>query len=104
MEKDDEQHSKELAEQGWRFRLYVAGRTPKCLRAIENLEKFCKEYLIQGYTVEVIDLLESPALAKEDQIIAIPTLVRRYPEPLRKLVGDLSNTERMLHGFDMKPK
>jgi circadian clock protein KaiB len=88
----------------WSLRLYVAGRTPKCIAALENLKRFCEEHMAGRYEIEVIDLLENPRLAKDHQIIAIPTLVRRLPEPLRKIIGDLSHTERMLVGFDLKSK
>ena len=86
----------------WQLRLYVAGRSPKCVAALENLRRFCEEQMPGRYEIEVIDLLENPRLAKDDQIVAIPTLVRRLPEPLRKMIGDLSNTERMLVGLDLK--
>ncbi len=84
-------------EQGekWCLRLYVAGRTPRCITALRNLERFCEEQLAGRYEIEVVDLLENPYLAKDDQIIAIPTLVRRRPEPLRKIIGNLSDTDRM---------
>src|SRR5215218_2340013 len=85
------------------LRLYVAGQTPKCVAAIRNLNKFCEEHLAGKYRIEVIDLLENPRLARDDQILAIPTLVRKLPEPLRKIVGDLSNTEKMMVGFDLRP-
>ena len=88
----------------WRLRLYVAGRTPKCVSAYENLQRFCEEHMAGRYEIEVVDLLENPRLAKDDQIIAIPTLVRHVPEPLRKIIGDLSDAERMLVGFDLKSK
>ncbi|MBA2116310.1 Circadian clock protein KaiB [Planctomycetes bacterium FF15] len=88
----------------WRLRLYVAGRTPKCVNAFDNLKRFCEEHMAGRYEIEVIDLLENPRLAKDDQIIAIPTLVRKLPEPLRKIIGDLSDAERMLVGFDIKSK
>ncbi len=87
----------------WNLRLYVAGQTVKCVAAVRNLNKFCEEHLAGRYHIEVIDLLENPRLARDDQILAIPTLVRKLPEPLRKVVGDLSNTERMLVGFDLRP-
>ena len=86
----------------WRLRLYVAGRSPKCVAALDNLRKFCEERMPGQYEIEVIDLLDNPRLAKDDQIVAIPTLVRKLPEPLRKIIGDLSNTERMLVGLDLK--
>lgn len=85
----------------WQLRLYVAGQTPKSLAAFANLKKICEEHLKGKYTIEVIDLLENPQLAKGDQILAIPTLVRELPEPLRKIIGDLSNTERVLVGLDL---
>jgi circadian clock protein KaiB len=86
----------------WRLRLYVAGQTPKCLAAFSNLRKICEEHLRGQYEIEVIDLLETPALAKGDQILAIPTLVRKLPAPVRKIIGDLSNTERVLVGLDIR--
>jgi circadian clock protein KaiB len=88
----------------WDLRLYVAGRTPKCVAALNNLEKFCEEYMPGRYTIEVVDLLENPRLARGDQIVAIPTLVRKLPEPMRKIIGDLSNSERVLVGLDLKPR
>ncbi len=88
----------------WRLLLYVAGRSPKCITALENLRRFCEEHMAGRYEIEVVDLLENPRLAKDDQIFAIPTLVRKLPEPLRRIIGDLSNTERMLVGLDLKSK
>jgi len=87
----------------WELRLYVAGQTPKSLTAFANLKKICEEHLEGKYTIEVIDLLKNPALAKGDQILALPTLVRKLPEPVRKIIGDLSNTERVLVGLDLRP-
>jgi circadian clock protein KaiB len=87
----------------WNLRLYVAGQSAKCLAAVRNLNAFCEAHLAGRYRIEVIDLLENPKLARDDQILAIPTLVRKLPEPLRKIVGDLSNSERMLVGFDLRP-
>lgn len=87
----------------WNLRLYVAGHSAKCLAAVRNLNSFCETHLAGRYRIEVVDLLENPRLARDDQILAIPTLVRKLPEPLRKVVGDLSNEERMLVGFDLKP-
>ncbi len=87
----------------WQLRLYVAGQTPKSLAAFANLKKICEEHLSGKYRIEVIDLLENPTLAKGDQIFAIPTLVRKLPEPVRKIIGDLSNTERVLVGLDIRP-
>jgi circadian clock protein KaiB len=88
----------------WDLRLYVAGQTPKSLTAFENLKKICDEHLAGQYQIEVIDLLEQPQLARGDQIIALPTLVRKLPEPIRKIIGDLSNTERVLVGLDLRPR
>lgn len=86
----------------WNLRLYVAGQSSKCNAAVRNLNRFCEEHLAGHYRIEVVDLLENPRLARDDQILAIPTLVRKVPEPLRRIVGDLSNTERMLVGFDLQ--
>jgi circadian clock protein KaiB len=88
----------------WTLRLYVAGQTAKSMTAFANLQTICKEHLAGHYRIEVIDLLEQPQLAQGDQILAIPTLVRRLPEPMRKLIGDLSNTERVLIGLDLLPR
>jgi circadian clock protein KaiB len=85
----------------WTLRLYIAGRTPRAAAALANLTKLCEEQLADRYHLEVIDLLEQPHLAREDQIVAIPTLVRRLPPPIRKMIGDLSNRERILVGLDM---
>ena len=87
----------------WNLRLYIAGQSSKCLAAVRNLNSFCEKHLANRYKIEIIDLLENPRLARDHQILAIPTLVRKLPEPLRKVVGDLSNTERMIVGFDLKP-
>jgi circadian clock protein KaiB len=87
----------------WTLRLYVAGQSSKCVAAVRNLKRFCDENLAGRYRIEVIDLLENPRLARDDQIVAIPTLVRKLPVPLRRIVGDLSNTERMLVGLDLLP-
>jgi circadian clock protein KaiB len=86
------------------LRLYVAGQTPKSMTALANLKKLCEEHLAGKYTIEVIDLLKQPQLARGDQILAIPTLVRRLPSPIRKIIGDLSNTERVLVGLDVRPR
>jgi len=88
----------------WTLRLYVAGQTPKSLAAFDNLKRLCEERLKGHYSIEVIDLLKNPRLAKDDQILAIPTLVRRLPLPVRRIIGDLSNTERVLVGLDLRPK
>jgi circadian clock protein KaiB len=87
----------------WRLRLYVAGQTPNSLRACANLKSLCEEHLAGRYQIEIVDLLENPKLAAGDQIVAIPTLVRRLPPPMRKIIGDLSNTERALVGLELKP-
>jgi circadian clock protein KaiB len=87
----------------WQLRLYVAGQTPKSLTAFSNLKRICEEYLAGEYSVELVDLLREPRLAQGDQILAVPTLVRRLPEPARKIIGDLSNTERVLVGLDLRP-
>jgi circadian clock protein KaiB len=89
--------------QTWELRLYVAGQTPKSLAAFANLKRICEEHLVGQYQIEVIDLMQNPHLAREDQILAIPTLVRKLPEPLRKIIGDLSNKERVLVGLDVRP-
>ena len=86
----------------WKLRLYVAGQTPKSLLAFTNLKRLCEERLQGRYTIEVIDLLKTPQLAEDDQILALPTLVRKLPEPIRKIIGDLSNTERVLVGLDLR--
>ena len=85
----------------WELRLYVAGQTPKSLRAIENLKRMCEEHLPERHSIEVVDLMLNPALAKEHQILAIPTLVRKLPDPIRRIIGDLSNTERVLIGLEL---
>jgi len=87
----------------WELRLYVAGQTPKSLTAFANLKKICEEHLAGKYRIEIIDLVENPQLARGDQILAIPTLVRKLPEPVRKIIGDLSNTDRVLVGLDLVP-
>ena len=91
------------AAEHWTLRLYVAGQTPKSQVAFANLKRFCEDHLKGRYTIEVIDLVETPRLARDDQILAIPTLVRRLPKPIRKIIGDLSNTERVLVGLNMVP-
>ena len=89
-------------EEIWNLRLYVAGHTRKSLTAVANLKKICEEHLVGKYRVEIIDLLKNPQLAKGDQIIAIPTLVKKLPEPLRKIIGDMADTERVLVGLDIR--
>jgi circadian clock protein KaiB len=88
----------------WELRLYVAGQTDKSIRAIHNLTRICKEHLEGRYSIEVIDLLQRPQLAAGDQILAVPTLVRRLPEPIKKIIGDLSSEERVLVGLDVRPQ
>jgi circadian clock protein KaiB len=88
----------------WNLRLYVAGQTPRSLTAFKNLKDICEEYLKGKYQIEVIDLMDNPTLARGDQILAIPTLVRKLPQPIRKIIGDLSNTERVLVGLDIQPR
>lgn len=87
----------------WNLRLYVAGQTPKSLAAFAHLKQICEEYLEGKYHIEVIDLIENPQLARGDQILAVPTLVRKLPEPMKKIIGDLSNKERVLVGMDIRP-
>jgi circadian clock protein KaiB len=87
----------------WDLRLYVAGQSNKSLTALANLKKLCEEYLAGRYQIEVIDLLQTPQLAAGDQILAIPTLVRKLPAPIKKIIGDLSNQERALVGLDLRP-
>ena len=87
---------------GWQLRLYVAGQTPKSLTAFANLKQICEDHLKGQYSIEVIDLIERPLLSRGDQIVAIPTLVRKLPVPVRKIIGDLSDTERVLVGLDLR--
>ncbi|HEY9639218.1 MAG TPA: circadian clock KaiB family protein [Coleofasciculaceae cyanobacterium] len=91
------------AAEQWELRLYVAGQTPKSVAAFANLKKLCEEHLHDQYRIEVIDLLQNPELAKQDRILAIPTLVRKLPPPLRQIIGDLSNQEKVLLGLDIRP-
>jgi circadian clock protein KaiB len=90
-------------EDKWELRLYIAGNTPKSIAALNNLKKYCEEHLCDRYELEVIDLLTHPQLAAGDQILAIPTLVRKVPVPVRKIIGDLSNEEKVLVGLDLRP-
>ena len=90
-------------EERWELRLYVAGQTPKSILALRNITKYCKEHLGDRYSIEIIDLLRTPQLAEGDQIFAIPTLVRKFPEPIRKIIGDLSNEEKVLVGLNIRP-
>ena len=90
-------------EQTWELKLYVAGKTPKSITALRNLKKYCEEHLEGRYKIEVIDLLKKPQLAEGDQIFAVPTLVRKVPVPIRKIIGDLSNEEKVLVGLNIVP-
>ncbi len=96
-------HTSSQDQEVWELRLYVAGRSPRSLLAFSNLKRMCEEHVPGRYRIEVIDLVEHPQLAAGDQIVAIPTLVRRLPEPLRRIVGDLRNTERTLVGLQLRP-
>jgi circadian clock protein KaiB len=93
-----------MVDQEFELRLYVAGQTPKAIRAFANLRKICDEHLAGRYRIEIIDLLEDPKLGRGDQILAVPTLVRRLPQPIKKIIGDLSNTERVLVGLDLRSR
>ena len=88
----------------WELRLYVAGQTPRSVAAFHNIEQLCEEHLAGRYHIEVIDLMKNPQLAQSDQILAVPTLVRKSPTPVRKIIGNLSNTERVLAGLDLLPR
>ena len=90
-------------DQTWELRLYIAGQTPKSILALTNITNYCEEHLDGRYSIEVIDLLKNPQLAEGDQIFAIPTLVRKLPEPIRKIIGDLSNKEKVLVGLNVRP-
>ena len=94
---------KEKGKETYELRLYVAGQTPKSLAALANLRKICEENLDCKYHIEVIDLMENPQLARGDQIVAVPTLVRKLPPPMKKIIGDLSNEEKVLVGLDIRP-
>ena len=96
--------SKAGNEEKWELRLYTAGQTPKSLAAFRNLKKVCEEHLPGKYEIEVVDLLANPRLAKDHQIVAIPTLVRKLPNPIRKIIGDLSDVERTLVGLELRQK
>ncbi|MDD4108044.1 MAG: circadian clock protein KaiB [Prolixibacteraceae bacterium] len=102
-DKRTKEKPKKAVNDQWVLRLYVAGQTPKALTAFANLEKICEEQLKGKYSIEVIDLLKNPQLGAADQIFALPTLVRKLPVPVRKIIGDLSNTERVLIGLDLLP-
>jgi circadian clock protein KaiB len=96
------QRTPSSAANAYSLRLYVAGQTPKSVLALKNLKDICEQHLLGRYEIEVVDLLENPQLARGDQILAVPTLVRRLPEPIKKIIGDLSNTERVLVGLDLR--
>ena len=102
MEKPKRRSQSKRPEKTWELRLYVAGQTPKSMAAFANLKKICEEHLAGQYNIEVIDLIKKPQLASGDQILAIPTLVRKLPEPIRKIIGDLSDTERVLVGLNLR--
>jgi circadian clock protein KaiB len=87
----------------WHLLLYIAGQTPKSIKALNNIKKYAEEHLKDKYSIEIIDLLVNPTLAEDDQILAVPTLVRKLPEPIRKIIGDLSNEEKVLVGLNIKP-
>ncbi len=99
---DFQENNEPLESEIWQLRLYVAGQTPKSMTAFANLKKICEEYLNGQYQIEIIDLLENPYLAKQDQIVALPTLVRKLPPPLKKIIGDLSNKEKILVGLNLQ--
>jgi len=98
------EESQAALEERWTLRLYVAGQTPRSATAFDNLKRICEERLKGHYNIEVVDLLKNPRLAKDDQILAIPTVVRRLPVPVRRIIGDLSNAERVLVGLDLRRK
>jgi circadian clock protein KaiB len=100
----DMTNEKDHEEKKWDLRLYVAGQTNKSIAALNNLKRICEEHMKGRYHIEIIDLLKQPQLARGDQIIAVPTLVRKLPEPVRKIIGDLSNEERVLVGLDLRPR
>jgi len=100
---NDAQAANSDAVESWDLRLYVAGQTPKSIAAFNNLKRLCEEHLRGRYKIEVIDLIKNPKLARDDQIVAIPTLVRKLPDPIRKIIGDLSDTERTLVGLQLRP-
>lgn len=97
------QQTTETTLEPWRLRLYVAGESPKSLEAFANLKRLCEDHLADRYEIEVVDLLENPRLARGDEIVAIPTLVRQLPAPMRKIIGDLSDTDRVLVGLQLRP-
>ena len=102
--KQEEKHAAADAAETWYLRLYVAGETPRAAAALANLKKLCEEHLAGRYQIEVVDLLKNPRLAAGDQILAVPTLVRRLPPPMKKIIGDLSSEERVLVGLDLRQR
>lgn len=98
------QKTRKSGKKQWELRLYIAGQTPRSVAAFANLKKICEEHLEGRYHIEVIDLIERPLLARGDQIVAVPTLVRKLPEPVRKIIGDLSNIQRVLIGLDLRER
>jgi circadian clock protein KaiB len=99
----NKRNSSVVSGENWELRLYVAGQTARSIAALANLKQICEQHLSGDYHIEVIDLLKHPQLAKGDQILAVPALVRKLPVPVRKIIGDLSNTERVLVGLDLRP-
>lgn len=93
----------QASDTGYNLRLYVAGQTPKSVAAIANLRRLCEQYLAGRYSIDIVDLMRDPALAQAHQIVAVPTLIRELPEPIRRIIGDLSNTQRVLLGLDIEP-
>lgn len=102
MNEDQEVNQRDSELEQWELRLYVAGQTPKSVAAFTNLKKLCEEHLHNQYRIEVIDLLQNPHLAKQDKIVAIPTLIRKLPRPIRQIIGDLSNRDKVLMGLDIR--
>ena len=99
-----ENASKQADQEKYLLKLYITGMTPRSRIAIRNLQKICEEYLQGNFSLEVIDIYQQPALAKDEQILAVPTLIKKLPEPVRRLIGDMSATDRVLLGLDLKPK
>lgn len=99
-----EMHDRPAGADSWCLRLYVAGQSPRSIQAFHNLKEICETHLAGRYEIEIIDLIENPRLARGDQIVAVPTLVRQLPKPVRKIIGDLSNTDRVLVGLDLRPR
>ncbi len=97
-----QQQREDANSNNWVLKLYIAGQTPRSLAAIENLKRICDEHLAGTYRIEVIDLVKNPSLARENQIVAVPTLIKNLPQPLKKIIGDLSNTEKVLKGLDLR--